>query len=289
MASLPTGADAQALTPGSVVGWSYNDHGQISIPAGLTDVKAVAAGYAHSLALKADGSVVGWGWNGNGETSIPADLTGVKAVAAGYAHSLALKADGSVVGWGWNGNGETSIPADLTGVKAVAAGDHHSLALKADGSVVGWGHNIYGQTSIPAGLTDVNAVAAGGFHSLAANVPYTFIGFLAPVDNPSAVNLGRAGRAYPVKWQLKDAAGNFVSALSAVKSITFKPAQCGAFNNVVTDALETETSGKSGLSYDALSNQFSYNWATPPSAGCYALFLTLDTGQVQQAFFNMRK
>lgn len=53
------------------------------------------------------------------------------------------------------------------------------------------------------------------------------------------------------------------------------------------DALETETSGNSGLAHDDISNQYRYNWATP-SAGCYVLFLSFDTGQVQQAYFNLR-
>jgi hypothetical protein len=36
--------------------------------------------------------VVGWGNNSNGQTTIPAGLSGVIAIAAGYYHSLALKA-----------------------------------------------------------------------------------------------------------------------------------------------------------------------------------------------------
>ena len=77
----------------------------------------------HSLALKADGTVVGWGDNAYGETTIPAGLTNVVAIAAGADYSLALKADGTVVGWGDNTDGQTTIPAGLTNVVAIAAGD----------------------------------------------------------------------------------------------------------------------------------------------------------------------
>lgn len=71
--------------------WGDNAAGQIDVPVGLGGVTAIAAGYTHSLALKADGTVVAWGGNLNGETDIPAGLTGVTAIAAGGLHRLALQ------------------------------------------------------------------------------------------------------------------------------------------------------------------------------------------------------
>jgi hypothetical protein len=160
---------------GTVVGWGRNNYGQTNPPAGLNNVVAIAAGYDHSLALKADGSVVGWGWNGDGQTTIPAGLNNVVALAAGYYHSLALKADGTVVGWGNNSYGQTTIPAGLNNVVAIAAGYYHSLALKADGTVVGWGYSGY--ATPPAGLNNVVAVAVGGEHSLALKADGSVVGW----------------------------------------------------------------------------------------------------------------
>jgi chitodextrinase len=167
--SLALGAisPAKASITYTVIGWGKNNSGEATIPANLTDVVVIAAGGAHSLALKGDGTVVAWGWNGYGQTDVPSGLTGVGAISAGREHSLALKSDGTVVGWGSNIYGQTSIPSDLANVVAISAGEYHSLALESDGTVTGWGGNNYGQIRIPYGLTNVVAIAAGFRHSLA--------------------------------------------------------------------------------------------------------------------------
>ena len=151
---------------GTVVGWGYNNAGQTTIPAGLTNVTAIAAGGDHSLALRSNGTVVGWGYNYYGETNVPAGLTNVTAIAAGGYYSMALKRDGTVVAWGNNAYGQTNIPAGLTNVTAIAAGWGHSLALKSDGTVIAWGYNNHYQTNVPP-LTNVTAIVAGYYHSLA--------------------------------------------------------------------------------------------------------------------------
>ena len=160
-----------------IVGWGNNGNGQISIPAGLSGVTAIAAGNKHSLALKDDGTVAAWGANGQWQISIPAGLSGVTAIAAGNNFSLALKDDGTVVGWGSNNYGESTPPAGLSGVTAIAAGDYHSLALKNDGTVVGWGDNSYGRATPPAGLKGVIAIAGGQSFSLALKDDGTVVGW----------------------------------------------------------------------------------------------------------------
>ena len=157
------------LLSGSVlVAWGDNQAGQTNVPDGLTDVRAIAAGGLHTVALKSDGTVVAWGDNRFGQTNVPGGLTGVQAVAAGAAHTVALKSDGTVFAWGdtsegQNSEGQTMAPAGLTGVKAIAAGWYHTVALKSDSTAVTWG----AETSVPDGLFGVEAIAAGEAHTVA--------------------------------------------------------------------------------------------------------------------------
>lgn len=156
--------------PGTVRAWGRNDFGQTAVPANLSRVLAVTAGYSHTVALKDDGTLSAWGSNGEGQLTVPAAAqSGVMAVAAGYYHTVALKTGGSVVAWGRNVEGQTTVPvAAQSGVIAVAAGGYHTIALKTDGTLVTWGRGDEGQTTVPvAAQTGVAAIAAGEYHTVA--------------------------------------------------------------------------------------------------------------------------
>jgi alpha-tubulin suppressor-like RCC1 family protein len=178
---------------GTVWSWGWNTYGQLgdgtiaikSTPVqvmaspgvGLTGVKAIAAGYAHTIALKDNGTVWSWGYNyygqlGDGtvtekstpvQVTVSADvsLTDVIAISAGRYHTIALKDDGTVWSWGDNiygqlGNGTTaqrntpvqvmaSPGVGLTDVIAISARYDHTIALKDNGTVWSWGYNGTGQ------------------------------------------------------------------------------------------------------------------------------------------------
>lgn len=156
---------------GTVLAWGYN----AGVPGDLGKVEAIAAGGYHNFALKADGTLRVWGDNTSGQCNVPAGVSNVVAMAGGWQHSIALKSDGTVVGWGRNSEGQATTPGDVRNVVAISSGEYHNLALQADGTVRAWGWNGYGATSVPAGLNNVIAIAGGGLHSLALKADGTVV------------------------------------------------------------------------------------------------------------------
>ncbi len=143
---------------GTVAGWGNNSNGQTTIPSGLSDVVAIAAGQRHSLALLSNGTVISWGVI----NYTPPGLYDVVAIAAGRDYSVALKSDGTVVAWSISGV-DTSL-AGLRDIIAVESKSDSHMALKSDGTVVTWGTVL---PAAPAGLNNVTEIAAGEAFELA--------------------------------------------------------------------------------------------------------------------------
>lgn len=132
---------------------------------GIQGVKAIAAGYNHSLFLKSDGSLWGMGDNSYGElgagslafTNSPIQIvaSNVVAIAAGWGNSFFIKTDGSLWAMGNNIEGELGDGTQnntnhserivSSGVTAIAAGTYHTLFVMTDGSLWGMGDGYYGE------------------------------------------------------------------------------------------------------------------------------------------------
>ena len=151
----------------------------------LENIKHIAAGPTHMLAVDTDGQVWALGNNANGKlgiggtstaytptlvkTSSTEILSGVERVAAGARNSAALAQDGVVYVWGDNTYGQRGIEAKNSKysqyasftVKGASAGDNADgalndfiditigdtfiSALRRDGNVFSWGSGSYGQ------------------------------------------------------------------------------------------------------------------------------------------------
>jgi alpha-tubulin suppressor-like RCC1 family protein len=221
---------------GTVAGWGDNSHGELGtntpistvVPVAVSTVEgvsalygkkvvAIAAGWAHSLALCSDGTVAAWGYNdlgalGNNTTNssavpVAVDVTPgvsalagktVVAVSAGTYHSLALCSDGTVAAWGHNGNGQIGDASGTTRlapvavntdvgssalagktVVALAAGGYHSLALCSDGTVAGWGMHSLGQLGDNATTGPLVPVAVNTAPGVSALNGKTVVGIAA--------------------------------------------------------------------------------------------------------------
>lgn len=169
---------------------------------GLSDIKAIASGCSHTVALGIDGTVYTWGDNRLGQLgddtttsrqtlSAVSSLSGIKAIAAGGSTTFALAENGTVYAWGDNtygqlGNGTTensSVPLEISGLNGVtdiSTDGLNVLALKSDGTVYAWGLNSLGSlgngtwdsSSVPAAvenLTNIKEVSAGFAHSAAVD------------------------------------------------------------------------------------------------------------------------
>ena len=184
------GSNLALKRDGTVVAWGEN-----AVPAGLSNVVAIAAHEFTSMALKRDGTVVSWtsaSWDpGHGRLKALEGLSNVVAVAVGGAGNVAwntaLKKDGTIVVWRHDMSQQERVPDDMTNVVAIAAGTIHTLALKKDGTVMGFGYDEDGQaTGVPTNqapddahlssglvtiggkvLNNVQAVAAHGLYSMA--------------------------------------------------------------------------------------------------------------------------
>jgi alpha-tubulin suppressor-like RCC1 family protein len=138
----------------------------------LSGVKALAAGYDHSLALRSDGRLFAAGDNDDGELGLNDKVNRlafddtnqtlvVTAIATGSNHSIAL-IGGYVYATGWdnrgqlgdNGGGNKIVFTAATGdiasrtVIAIAAGYSHSLALTDDGRLFAAGWNYHGKLGL---------------------------------------------------------------------------------------------------------------------------------------------
>ena len=85
-------------------------------------------------------TVVAIGFNQGGECNV-SSWTNIVSIAAGGAHSVALRDDGTVVAAGSNDFGECDVSALKNIISVDAGGYHFTTALTSDGELITIGNN----------------------------------------------------------------------------------------------------------------------------------------------------
>ena len=146
------------------------------------------------------------------------------------------------------------------------------------------------------------SASSSSTQALTVRSPYRFIGFLTPLRTagslsaPSYSGPQRFGSAIPLKWQLQTASGAFVTALSAITSVTaYLNAACAGApppgsTTLVLYAPASGATGGSTFRYDTGSNQYQFTWdsSSAPSRGCWELAVTLDDGSTDATIVKLQ-
>ncbi|KAD6795539.1 hypothetical protein E3N88_06435 [Mikania micrantha] len=185
--SLICGADhtiASSESQLKVFSWGWGDFGRLGhgnstdffIPQPIKalqgiQIRQIACGDSHCLAVTMEGEVQSWGRNQNGQLGlgttedslVPQKIEAfqgitVKMVAAGAEHTVAITEDGELYGWGWGRYGnlglgdrnDRNIPekASIIGgekMVLVACGWRHTISVSSSGDLFTFGWSKYGQ------------------------------------------------------------------------------------------------------------------------------------------------
>ena len=194
---------------GAISCWGNNYDGQLgngqsgedvfsSIPvevAGITDAKAVSAGWDYSCALHQDGTVSCWGHSftgqlgGTHDEEFQAEIEELIEEAEQPGASSTLTEELLRLRLQVYAQAYALVPVRIEGITdatSIASNSRHSCALREGGTISCWGNNRSGQlgnrksrddgaephSSVPvevAGITDATAIAAGQDHSCAVH------------------------------------------------------------------------------------------------------------------------
>ncbi|CAK9867327.1 unnamed protein product [Sphagnum jensenii] len=187
ISSITCGADhttAYSNSTKTVYSWGWGDFGRLGhgnstdlfIPQPIRvlkglEIRQIACGDSHCLAITGDGDVFSWGRNQNGQLglghtddcNIPQKVlafqgVGVSMLAAGAEHTAAVTESGKLYGWGWGrygnlGLGDRSdrlVPGEVAAIAGermtqVACGWRHTISVSESGKLFTFGWSKYGQ------------------------------------------------------------------------------------------------------------------------------------------------
>jgi alpha-tubulin suppressor-like RCC1 family protein len=177
-------------TSGFLLGWGENSiYPEYQIPASISTVSSISAGYQHFVALTASGDVSCWGGvNSFGQLNKPS-LPKCKAVGATRSSSFAITEVGNLSSWG-NNTGIRNYPETYSSaVSAITGGNTFFVVQKTDATVSAWGASSISYSQAPTAIQGiVKSVKSNwpSYHAVAILNDGTVSGWM--VDNSFAPN-----------------------------------------------------------------------------------------------------
>ena len=115
---------------------------------------------------------------------------------------------------------------------------------------------------------------------------FNFDEFLPPVAPPPTLNLVARGALVPIRWQLPNSNGSFVTNPASFVSASVGSLSCGSATAI---PLNDTASGPAGLGFDASTNTFTYHWQTNASwTGCRKLTIKLKDQTTHELRFRFQ-
>ena len=123
-------------------------------------------------------------------------------------------------------------------------------------------------------------------------VIYRFDGFLQPINDTAhqvgaSTSVFKSGSTVPVKFQLKNSAGQPVQ--SATAPVWLTPVKGSAMTAPVDETVYTASADSgSTFKYDSTAGQYAYNWKTGTGGNYWRIGVTLDDGQTYYVNIGLR-
>ena len=174
--------------------------------------------------------------------------------------------DGDALTYAWDldNNGTFETPGQTVTVTAPAAPTSITIAVRA---------------TDPGGLTATDTATVQG--------QWNWSGFFDPISNLPTLNVVRAGQSVPVQFSLDGDQGLDVFAEGYPK--VSGPVPCTSTSG--GGGTETDSANRSGLQYDAATDEYTYVWKTKGNwtDTCRFLTVTLADGTTHQALFQFTR
>jgi probable HAF family extracellular repeat protein len=269
----------------------YNLHQQ-----SVTYLPTLAGGTAYAEAINDLGQVVGRSTDSDGleypviwENGIIRKLSNYRGYATdinelGEATGFILPANQPQQAVVWSSAATILIDDDPT----LLSGQTRPIAINNVGQVAAY-HFLYTYSNTTPNTptpTETSTPMPTATNTPTPTPTYTFSGFFQPIDNPPAQNVMKAGKVVKVRFSL---GGDFGRAIFAPGYPTSQAVSCDT--SAPIDTVEsTIDPAASSLSYDPLSNRYTYIWSTTPSweGTCRQLAIRLSDNTTHSAIFRFR-